>query len=74
MLGMVFEFFLVKYPGSIREKHHLKSVRFYLCLELAYRRNIKRVKDRIIDGAEAVQFLVRIKQMIEDPRRLLLEL
>ncbi len=29
---------------------------------------------RIIDGAEAVQFLVRIKQSIEDPRRLLLEL
>ena len=29
---------------------------------------------RIIDGAEAVQFLVKIKQLIEDPRRLLLEL
>ena len=29
---------------------------------------------RIIDGAEAVQFLVKIKQAIEDPRRLLLEL
>jgi 2-oxoglutarate dehydrogenase E2 component (dihydrolipoamide succinyltransferase) len=29
---------------------------------------------RIIDGAEAVQFLVRIKNAIEDPRRLLLEL
>ncbi|MGH7245083.1 MAG: 2-oxoglutarate dehydrogenase complex dihydrolipoyllysine-residue succinyltransferase [Phycisphaerales bacterium] len=28
---------------------------------------------RIIDGAEAVQFLVRIKQSIEDPQRLLLE-
>ncbi|MBS0191752.1 MAG: 2-oxoglutarate dehydrogenase complex dihydrolipoyllysine-residue succinyltransferase [Phycisphaerales bacterium] len=28
---------------------------------------------RIIDGAEAVQFLVRIKQNIEDPQRLLLE-
>jgi 2-oxoglutarate dehydrogenase E2 component (dihydrolipoamide succinyltransferase) len=28
---------------------------------------------RIIDGAEAVQFLVRIKQCIEDPQRLLLE-
>ncbi len=27
---------------------------------------------RIIDGAEAVQFLVRIKQAIEDPQRLLL--
>jgi 2-oxoglutarate dehydrogenase E2 component (dihydrolipoamide succinyltransferase) len=29
---------------------------------------------RIIDGAEAVQFLVRIKQAIEDPQRLLLDL
>jgi len=29
---------------------------------------------RIIDGAEAVQFLVRIKQNIEDPQRLLLEI
>jgi 2-oxoglutarate dehydrogenase E2 component (dihydrolipoamide succinyltransferase) len=28
---------------------------------------------RIIDGSEAVQFLVRIKQAIEDPQRLLLE-
>jgi 2-oxoglutarate dehydrogenase E2 component (dihydrolipoamide succinyltransferase) len=29
---------------------------------------------RIIDGAEAVQFLVRIKQGIEDPQRLMLDL
>jgi 2-oxoglutarate dehydrogenase E2 component (dihydrolipoamide succinyltransferase) len=29
---------------------------------------------RIIDGAEAVQFLVKIKQCIEDPQRMLLEL
>jgi 2-oxoglutarate dehydrogenase E2 component (dihydrolipoamide succinyltransferase) len=29
---------------------------------------------RIIDGAEAVQFLVRIKQALEDPSRLLLEM
>jgi 2-oxoglutarate dehydrogenase E2 component (dihydrolipoamide succinyltransferase) len=29
---------------------------------------------RLVDGAEAVQFLVRIKQAIEDPQRLLLEL
>jgi 2-oxoglutarate dehydrogenase E2 component (dihydrolipoamide succinyltransferase) len=27
---------------------------------------------RIIDGAEAVQFLVKVKQAIEDPQRLLL--
>ena len=29
---------------------------------------------RIIDGREAVSFLVRIKDCIEDPRRVLLEL
>ncbi|MGI8860333.1 MAG: 2-oxo acid dehydrogenase subunit E2, partial [Rubrobacteraceae bacterium] len=28
---------------------------------------------RIIDGADAVQFLVRIKKLIEDPESLLLE-
>ncbi len=29
---------------------------------------------RIIDGREAVSFLVRIKEMVEDPRRLLLDI
>ena len=29
---------------------------------------------RIIDGKEAVTFLVRVKENIEDPRRLLLDL
>jgi 2-oxoglutarate dehydrogenase E2 component (dihydrolipoamide succinyltransferase) len=28
---------------------------------------------RIVDGAEAVQFLVRIKQLVEDPAAMLLE-
>jgi 2-oxoglutarate dehydrogenase E2 component (dihydrolipoamide succinyltransferase) len=28
---------------------------------------------RIVDGADAVQFLVRIKELIEDPESLLLE-
>jgi 2-oxoglutarate dehydrogenase E2 component (dihydrolipoamide succinyltransferase) len=28
---------------------------------------------RIVDGQEAVQFLVRIKECIEDPERLLLD-
>ncbi len=28
---------------------------------------------RIVDGKEAVSFLVRVKENIEDPRRLLLE-
>jgi 2-oxoglutarate dehydrogenase E2 component (dihydrolipoamide succinyltransferase) len=29
---------------------------------------------RIIDGREAVTFLVRVKECLEDPQRLLLEL
>ena len=29
---------------------------------------------RIIDGKEAVTFLVKIKELIEDPRRLLLDI
>jgi len=29
---------------------------------------------RIVDGKEAVSFLVRVKESIEDPRRLLLEI
>src|SRR6201746_1620143 len=29
---------------------------------------------RIVDGSEAVSFLVRVKQGVEDPRRLLLEI
>ena len=29
---------------------------------------------RIVDGKEAVSFLVRVKEAVEDPRRLLLEL
>lgn len=28
---------------------------------------------RVVDGCEAVLFLVRVKQLIEDPERLLLE-
>jgi 2-oxoglutarate dehydrogenase E2 component (dihydrolipoamide succinyltransferase) len=28
---------------------------------------------RIVDGREAVQFLVRVKQMLEDPEAMLLE-
>lgn len=27
---------------------------------------------RLVDGREAVTFLVRVKEMVEDPRRLLL--
>jgi 2-oxoglutarate dehydrogenase E2 component (dihydrolipoamide succinyltransferase) len=29
---------------------------------------------RLVDGQEAVQFLVRLKESLEDPSRLLLEL
>ena len=29
---------------------------------------------RLIDGREAVQFLVRIKECLEDPERMLLEI
>jgi len=29
---------------------------------------------RIVDGKEAVTFLVRIKELLEDPRRLILDL
>ena len=29
---------------------------------------------RIVDGAEAVRFLVRVKELVEDPGALLLEL
>jgi 2-oxoglutarate dehydrogenase E2 component (dihydrolipoamide succinyltransferase) len=28
---------------------------------------------RIVDGREAVQFLVKIKELVEDPEKLLLE-
>jgi len=28
---------------------------------------------RIVDGREAVSFLVRVKEQVEDPRRMLLE-
>lgn len=29
---------------------------------------------RLVDGREAVTFLVRIKELVEDPRRLLLDI
>jgi 2-oxoglutarate dehydrogenase E2 component (dihydrolipoamide succinyltransferase) len=45
----------------------LVAIRPMMYLALSY-------DHRIIDGAEAVQFLVRIKQNIEDPQRLLLEI
>lgn len=34
---------------------------------------VNRYDHRLIDGRKAVQFLVRVKELIEDPERLLLE-
>jgi 2-oxoglutarate dehydrogenase E2 component (dihydrolipoamide succinyltransferase) len=48
-------------PGSSQV-----SIRPMMYLALSY-------DHRLIDGAEAVQFLVRVKQGIEDPQRLLLD-
>ena len=42
-------------------------IRPMMCLALSY-------DHRIIDGREAVSFLVRVKESIEDPRRLLLDI
>ena len=33
----------------------------------------RRTLDAIVDGREAVTFLVRIKEMLEDPARLLID-
>ncbi len=52
----------VEYPAASGQI----AIRPMMYLALSY-------DHRIIDGAEAVQFLVRIKQCIEDPQRLLLE-
>src|SRR5262249_24848913 len=43
------------------------EIRLMMYLALSY-------DHRIVDGKEAVSFLVRVKEMLEDPRRLLLEL
>jgi 2-oxoglutarate dehydrogenase E2 component (dihydrolipoamide succinyltransferase) len=42
------------------------AIRSMMYLALSY-------DHRLIDGREAVQFLVRIKECVEDPERLLLE-
>ncbi|HYE60500.1 MAG TPA: 2-oxoglutarate dehydrogenase complex dihydrolipoyllysine-residue succinyltransferase [Phycisphaerales bacterium] len=53
----------VEYPAGSGQV----AIRPMMYLALSY-------DHRIIDGAEAVQFLVRIKNAIEDPQRLLLEI
>jgi 2-oxoglutarate dehydrogenase E2 component (dihydrolipoamide succinyltransferase) len=53
----------VEYPAASGQV----AIRPMMYLALSY-------DHRIIDGAEAVQFLVHIKKCIEDPQRLLLEI
>lgn len=54
---------IVQRPVAIDGKVEIRPI-MYLALSYDH---------RLIDGREAVQFLVRIKQLIEDPERLLLE-
>jgi 2-oxoglutarate dehydrogenase E2 component (dihydrolipoamide succinyltransferase) len=55
-----------KRPVVIDEENDTIEVRPMMHLALSY-------DHRIIDGKEAVQFLVRVKQLLEDPEDLLLE-
>jgi 2-oxoglutarate dehydrogenase E2 component (dihydrolipoamide succinyltransferase) len=54
---------IVERPVAVKGQVEIRPV-MYLALSYDH---------RLIDGREAVQFLVHIKQMVEDPRRLLLE-
>jgi len=54
---------IVKRPWVVGDAIEVRPI-MYLALSYDH---------RIIDGAQAVRFLVRIKQLIEDPARLLLE-
>lgn len=54
---------IVERPVAINGKVEIRPI-MYLALSYDH---------RLIDGREAVQFLVRIKQLIEDPERLLLD-
>jgi 2-oxoglutarate dehydrogenase E2 component (dihydrolipoamide succinyltransferase) len=54
---------IVQRPVAVDGKVEIRPV-MYLALSYDH---------RLVDGREAVQFLVRIKQCIEDPERLLLE-
>ncbi|MBM7663463.1 2-oxoglutarate dehydrogenase E2 component (dihydrolipoamide succinyltransferase) [Bacillus mesophilus] len=55
-----------KRPVVVDEENDTVEVRPMMHLALSY-------DHRIIDGKEAVQFLVRVKQLLEDPEDLLLE-
>jgi 2-oxoglutarate dehydrogenase E2 component (dihydrolipoamide succinyltransferase) len=54
---------IVERPVAVKGQVEIRPV-MYLALSYDH---------RLIDGREAVQFLVHVKQMVEDPRRLLLE-
>ena len=47
-------------------RRHDKSIRPMMYLALSY-------DHRIVDGREAVSFLVRMKDLIEDPQRIMLD-
>jgi 2-oxoglutarate dehydrogenase E2 component (dihydrolipoamide succinyltransferase) len=51
-------------PVAIDQEHMANRPMMYIALSYDH---------RIVDGAEAVQFLVKIKEMLEDPETLLLE-
>ena len=54
---------IVERPVAVKGQVEIRPI-MYLALSYDH---------RLIDGREAVQFLVHVKQMVEDPRRLLLE-
>jgi 2-oxoglutarate dehydrogenase E2 component (dihydrolipoamide succinyltransferase) len=54
---------IVERPVAVNGEVHIRPV-MYLALSYDH---------RIVDGKESVSFLYRIKEMIEDPARLLLE-
>ena len=54
---------IVKRPWVVGDSIEIRPI-MYLALSYDH---------RIVDGAQAVRFLVKIKQVLEDPARLLLE-
>ena len=53
-----------KRPVAINDKIEIRSM-MYLALSYDH---------RLVDGQESVTFLVRLKQLLEDPTRLMLEI
>ena len=53
---------IVKRPVAVGDEVHIRPI-MYLAVTYDH---------RIIDGADAVRFLVKIKEFIEDPNRLLI--